>query len=46
MNKLMLGMGMQATITSFMMCVGMRVNWSQQLIVAAFSYAAAAWLGD
>jgi hypothetical protein len=45
-NKLMLGMGMQATVTSFMMCVGMRVNWGQQLLVAVLSFAAAAWLGE
>jgi hypothetical protein len=45
-NKLMLGMSMQALITSLVMCAGMRVSWVQQLVVATFSLTAAAWAGE
>jgi len=45
-NKTMVGMGMQAMITSLMMCVGMRVSWDQQLVVAVFSFTVAAWAGE
>lgn len=46
MNKTMVGMGMQAMITSIMMCAGMRVSWGQQLVVAVLAIAAAAWMGE